>query len=457
MKAPSEVFGASSPPRAGRNRWVLPFVFAVAVAIIGVAVVWGRCLERREPRIKLGAAPFVGRWQVHISIGIIPAIVVAVAVVAFAARATARLSDRRLVLLGAAVSTLFTFSLAASDGFARVLAPVVDPTEYWANLATLPKVTDLLFLHSTEAFLVDRSVHMKGHPPGFIVLLKGLAAIGLGAPWVTGALSFIGVALLVVAVALTIRSLCGSPAMRRSIAFLTIAPFAVWMGTSADALFAATGAWGVACSALGIRSDRSHSRMLLGTASGLLLSATLFFTYGAATLLPLAAAVVWTGVGARWRALVEFAAPALTAAAAVTLLYRHYGFWWFDGLRLTNKFYWIGSAYFRTWTYFLLGNVAVLLIAIGPAVLAGIVRLRDRRVWVIVGAALACVTVAELSQYSKGEVERIWLLFMPWLVPAASSLGVTSGSATRRTGVNWWLAAQSVVAIALQMTLQSKW
>jgi methylthioxylose transferase len=445
----AELPGAS---RTLAHQLVLPFVFAVTVALIGVAIVWGRRLEHREPRIKLGAAPFVGRWHAHVSIGIVPAILLAALIAGFSARVCALGSDRWLVLLSATFSTLFTFSLAASDGLSKVLAPVVDPTEYWANLETLPKATDLLFFHSTEAFLVDRSVHMKGHPPGFVLLLKGLAAIGLGAPWVTGALSFLGVAMTLPAVALTVRALCGAQAMRSCLPFLTVAPFAVWMGTSADAFYAGIGAWGVACAALGIRDSRSRRRVALGAASGLLLSASLFLTYGAATLLPLGAILVVTGVRARWRAFVEFGVSAVATAAAVTLAYRHYGFWWFDGLRLTNKFYWIGSAHFRTWTYFLLANVAVLAIAIGPAVVAGIVRLRNRRVWVIVGAALACITVAELSQYSKGEVERIWLLFMPWLVPATSSLSDRRGSHPNR-----WLTAQAVVAIGLQVTLRSKW
>jgi methylthioxylose transferase len=139
-------------------------------------------------------------------------------------------------------------------------------------------------------------------------------------------------------------------------------------------------------------------------------------------------------------------------------VFYHFGFWWFDGLRLTNKFYWIGSAYFRTWTYFLLGNVAVLLIAIGPAVIAGIASLRDRNLWPLVGGALLCVTIAEASQYSKGEVERIWLLFMPWLVPAVASLRQDHATLRGEFVIpTKWLACQGVLALALQMALRSKW
>ena len=65
----------------------------------------------------------------------------------------------------------------------------------------------------------------------------------------------------------------------------------------------------------------------------------------------------------------------------------------------------------------------------------------------IVVATLAGVALADLSQYSKGEVERIWLLFMPWLVPAAATC-----RRPRR-----WLAAQAAVTIGLQAWLVSKW
>ena len=360
-----------------------------------------------------------------------------------------------MVVSGVAAAA-FAFALAAADGLSGVLAPVVDPTEYWANLSTLPKASDLLLLHSTEDFLVDRSVHMKGHPPGFVLLLKGLAAIRLGKPWVTAALSYMGIALMVVAVLLTVRTVVGPEAMRRCAPFLVLAPFAVWLGTSADAFYAGIASCSIACGVIGIRAERWVHRVALGAATGFLFGSTLFLTYGAATLCPLMGIVILSGVRRRYSALVEFALPALVFLTGVAAVFNYFGFWWFDGLRLTNKFYWVGSAYFRTWTYFLLANIAVLAVAVGPAVIVGIVWLRDRRVWLIVGGAIACITLAELSQYSKGEVERIWLLFMPWLVPATVSLA-PSGPTGNDRAVRVWLCVQATLAIALQATLRSKW
>jgi hypothetical protein len=65
----------------------------------------------------------------------------------------------------------------------------------------------------------------------------------------------------------------------------------------------------------------------------------------------------------------------------------------------------------------------------------------------MVGAAMACIVAADVSQYSRGEVERIWLLFFPWLLPATATL-----EHPRR-----WLALQGVLAVGLQLTLASKW
>jgi methylthioxylose transferase len=451
------------------NPVLLPSVFVFCGVIVTWAFLWGRRFERREPRIKLGAAPFVGEWDVRVSPAIIPAILLSGLAVWCLPKALRVLSDKTSILVCSVVGAGFALVLAAADGLSAVLAPVVDPTEYWANVEFLPPAGDLLLLHSNYDFLVDRTVHMKGHPPGFILILKGLAAIGLGTPWIVGALSFLGIAMIISAVAVAVRSVVDGATMRLFLPFLALAPFAVWLGTSADAFFSGVAAWGITSLTVAVRSPSPRWRLLLGSFGGLLLSGALFLTYGAATILALAAVMVLTGLRSRLIPTIQVGAAACLNAGLVTAVFDYFGFWWFDGLRLTNKFYWIGSAYFRTWTYFLLANVAVLLIAVGPAVIAGVASLRDHRLWPLVGGALLCITVAEVSQYSKGEVERIWLLFMPWLVPAVAALAHSrpNGVAVNEqstpaspvvSSINpWWLVGQVAVAFALQMTLRSKW
>ena len=82
---------------------------------------------------------------------------------------------------------------------------------------------------------------------------------------------------------------------------------------------------------------------------------------------------------------------------------------------------------------------------LGPAVIAGLTVRPARAGRLLVVSALAAVAVADLSGLSKGEVERIWLPFMPWITLAAVSL---LRGARRRPAR--WLAAQAALAIVLQ-------
>ncbi len=75
---------------------------------------------------------------------------------------------------------------------------------------------------------------------------------------------------------------------------------------------------------------------------------------------------------------------------------------------------------------------------VGPAALA-----------VLVAAAACAVLTADLSGMSKAETERIWLSFTIWLIPACALLP--------RRGVRWWLAAQAVLALAVNHLLFTGW
>jgi hypothetical protein len=66
---------------------------------------------------------------------------------------------------------------------------------------------------------------------------------------------------------------------------------------------------------------------------------------------------------------------------------------------------------------------------------------------------LAAVAASHVSQYTRGEVERIWLLFFPWLVIAAGSLAAR----VARRSATAWVGLQAACAIGLQAALVSKW
>ena len=98
-------------------------------------------------------------------------------------------------------------------------------------------------------------------------------------------------------------------------------------------------------------------------------------------------------------------------------------------------------------------NAAALAIACGPAVVVGLVALRDHRLWRVVGGALAAVALAALIGLSKGEVERIWLPFTVWLLAAGAVAVQRWGPSSLR----WWLGAQVAVALAVQTIFRTGW
>ena len=119
-------------------------------------------------------------------------------------------------------------------------------------------------------------------------------------------------------------------------------------------------------------------------------------------------------------------------------------------MRATHRFYEhnYGSGS-RPYGYFLLADLAVFLLMIGPAAVAGIARINLRRGtagWLVI-AALVAVVISDLSGYMRGEVERIWLPYAPWVVVAAAAL----------THMRGWLLLQVAVALAVQGLVISPW
>jgi hypothetical protein len=147
------------------------------------------------------------------------------------------------------------------------------------------------------------------------------------------------------------------------------------------------------------------------------------------------------------------------SALAVASAYAALGFVWWEALPALHDRYWAGVARNRPPSYWLWGNLAALTFSAGPMMWAGFTALgrQAREVGVdaarvarwLVGAAAAMVLAAELSQMSKGEVERIWLPFVPWLLVACALLP----ERWRRAGV----ALQVVLALAVQHLLFTGW
>jgi hypothetical protein len=423
----------------------------------------------------LGAAPLVGRdpkdgwaWRCSWSLA------AAAALGALVAYATARrwwwrLRVRWIVPITGVAAAVFAILLAATDGTDGLLYGAVHPTEYLANLDSLPPVGEFVrgFVDDIDAY----SVHVRGHPPGFVVLLVAMDTVGLGGGWPVVGLSVLGAALTPAGVLVAVWAQAGAEWVRRVTPLLVVAPYALWMITSADALFTATGAWGVAACALGVRSAGRPASIAWGLLCGTLLGMLLFFTYGGATFVLVPLTVVIVGWRQRRPGIVGTVAGAVVAAGLVTAGWALAGFWWFAGAAETRLQYWAGTAQFRPLAYFALANLAATLIAIGPASYGGLVRLwHERRrppaVAALILGGLVALGASHLSQYSRAEVERIWLLFFPWLVVAgglllhgpAPSDAEDPGRHVRQVAPAWVVVGvQVALAVVLQAALVSKW
>lgn len=429
---------------------------AVVMAVISLSVVWGRRYQIDTPKSMLGAAPFVGRdlrdgWDWRFGWGLVGAGVVSAVVSASVIGGWWwRVRLRWTIVASSIGAGAFATLLALTDGTDGVLYGAAHKTEYLSNLTSAPPAAE--FVRTFVERIDDYSVHARGHPPGFVLVLKAVDSIGLDGAWPAAMLSVLAAAAVPAAVLVGVWAVVDAGWVRRVAPLMIVAPYGLWMVTSADAVFAAVGAWGVAALAVGLRATAWRA-VAAGAASGLLLGGLLFLTYGGATFLLVPLACV---VAARRRGLPGIAptvSASLLAGGAVTLAFAGAGFWWFAGAAATRVEYWDGTAKYRSGTYFGVANLAVALIALGPTTWFGWMRMSDRRMWVLVAGGVAALAAAHLSQYTRGEVERIWLMFYPWIAVAGGAM--IAASARLRAAA--WVGLQAAVAIVLQAALVSKW
>lgn len=430
-----------------RARWriaVVPAHVSVALwaALIAVAWAWGTALNDAGTRILLWASPLAGRWDPHVHPEIVASIVLAAALITLAPRLSRSLRWRPLLALAALAALAWWVALAFAGGPIGINGPLEGPHEY---LTAVPLVESPGNFIATFAERVgEYPTHVRSHPPGLVIALWSLDAIGLGGSAWAAALVLLVAASSVPAVLLAARSIAGEEAARRAAPFVALAPGAVWIATTADALFMGIGAWAVALTLLAINGRGRRSDML-ALGGGVLFGVSLHLSFGLALLgvIPLVVALY----AHRLRPLLVAGAGVAAVVAGFVAL----GFWWFDGLGAVREQYFLGVASARPYDFFLLSNLAAFAVALGPAVAIALGRIRERRLLLLVAAALAAVTLADLSGMSKGEVERIWLPFLPWVLLAAAALpqGLTSQRLL--------LGGQLALGVAIQASLATLW
>ena len=448
---PASVVGATgpTPPTAPAGAaWPWPALgwtvgaLAAWAGLIAWGRAWGLGLLRAGVDLVLPTPPVLGEpapgWRPGLAVPVVVGAVL-VAVLPWLAR---RLPWRALLGCAVALAAVWAVAVALVDGPDGLTRGPSWSTEYGHDVPVVAEDPGG-FLRRFPDDIERYEVHVRGHPPAHVLTLAGLDRLGLGGHRWEAALVVLGGASATAAVALAVRDVAGEGVARAAVPFLVLAPAAIWIATSADALFAGTAAWAVAALVVAT-SATGRRQVVLAVVGGLLASVAVLQSYGLVLVgaVPLAVAVHRRQV----RPLLVGAA----AAVAGVLAWVPFGFWWFDGLAATRHEYEV-LPLDRPRLYFAVNNLAAWGLALGPATAVALARLRDRRLWLLVGGGVAAALVADASGLSEGEVERIWLPFTVWVLAAGAVLAARAGE--QRV----WLAAQVATTVGVVAWITTQW
>ncbi|UQU64352.1 hypothetical protein COUCH_36255 [Couchioplanes caeruleus] len=490
----------------------------VAVTLVALAAVIGGLLYLNGRPVQASAAPFYAHWLPHVGPGTPLVVAVAALVVWRGFTVAERLSWRALVGTAYVAAVVWTLSLALVDGWQRgVAGRLTTAPEYLHEVPGVTDVSQMLggFTGRILAFQPDSwTTHVAGHPPGAFLIFVWLERLGLGGgAWAAVVCVLIG-SLAAVAVPETVRllSASGEAAARAVVPFAVVFPGAVWVGVSADGMFAGVTAVGVMLLA--------RKRAMAAVAGGALVTFGAYLSYGLVLLAPLVLVATLAGrkarsqpaaggqnaarrnsaragaaqAGGTWAdiaraggaraggaradtarangvarrtaggvaasrrgsstaAITTVVGGALAGGVAVVAAFSMAGFWWLDGYHLVVERYYQGLASIRPYGYWVWANVAALVACAGPT---AAVILRRAVAYVSLDAtrllplaAAAAILAADLSGLSKAETERIWLPFAVWFAAGAALLPVPG----RRT----WLAVQAGTALLVNHLLLTSW
>jgi len=377
----------------------------------------------------------------------VPALLLATIAARFGPEVAGRASWKTLLATTALTSWAWAAAIAQVSGPGRLTGPL--SIRQFDYLQTAERIHSL---HTYLSEFVDKigsyNQHTIGHPPAMVVIEWLLLRLGIATPGWNAVLVVTGGAVAGIAALVALREIAGEVAARRAAPFVALVPAVMWWET-ADAFFAGVSATAVMLVVLA-GGRRGHRADLYAFVGGVLFGLTLFLSYGLAPLALVPGAVC---IGRRT------SRPLAIAAVGIVpwfVGFATFGFSWFAGFVATRNEYWqAGSASsHRPYSYFVVANLAVFAIATGPAVAVGVTRVHDRRMWLLVGSILAVVALVDLTGMSKGEVERIWLPFVPWAILATAAL--TTGPNTTAV-LRKWLALQMASTIVVAVAIRSQW
>lgn len=441
---------------AEEDRWSRADLVAllIAVALIAASMVVGQVLLAAGYAIQVPFPPLLATWAPHVGWGTPLVLVCVVAALGLQVRC-ATLGWRRLLLVGWLLALAWMVSLVLVDGLDQgVVAVMASEHEY---LAELGRVGDpLTFLRGFTDGIVDRpgawTTHVSAHPPLITLWFWGLQQVGLGGPLWAGASCIAISSAVVVAVPVTVRELGAEAAARRAIPLLAVFPGAVWMGVSADGIFAGVATAGLALVVVGAVRRRPGPAVL----GGIGLGAAVYLSYGSLLVGVVAVTALAITVRRHGPRVLAFWAAAVGGALAVAGVHGLLGFHWFAALEQLHLRYYQGVAARRPYGYFVWANLGAWLIASSVMLAVGVrravasvARQRWNPVALLCLAGLAAAVIADLTGLTKAETERIWLTF-----GAYAWLGVAM---LRGRMARWALVIAAGTAITVNHLLITGW
>ena len=169
----TEVSPAVAPPR---RRLSAPRAVAAWAAVVVVARLWGWHLMDQHVNIVLFAPPLLARPH----LGLVPALLVPAAtatlLVARLPIVARRLSWRGLLVATAGNALAWTVALALGEGFHGLTRGVADRTDYLRDVPFARAHVGAFLSHFTRD-IAHFQIQTRGHPPGMVLLLAGMAKI----------------------------------------------------------------------------------------------------------------------------------------------------------------------------------------------------------------------------------------------------------------------------------------
>jgi methylthioxylose transferase len=433
------------PPRW--HRWVprdligWALLAGAGVGLTALALHWGA-------RLGTASAPFLGRYRFQVS----PLSVIAPAIALLFLACWPKIRQLRwgaLLAVSYLTALAWALGLALVDGAAGLTRSLLDPSNYAPDVASVDDQPGR-YIATYTANVTDHSIAARGHPPGSVLLLWAFERMGVR-DQLTLAVFLTALATVTVPLVLfCVRSVCGEVTARRYAPVLVLAPYAIWVAVSMDAVVAMLGA---AMCAAGVFASAHGRRGLVAATwsviTGLMIGFAAMFSY----------AVVWLGLSvvllyfARRRAFLNIGTG--IGALLPVLLANHLGFGWLAGVAAANSDFAARVEPFRSAPWWAILSIVALVLAAGPPIFASARKIRNTPAWPFLVGATTAVLFSVCAGLARGGVEAAWLPFFPWLTVAAAAPERQGGDPPP---MPWSLVIGGVVtAVVIEAVLATPW